>query len=286
MNKNSEKLFVAAKQHILLAAHRGVCGGNIPCNTLASYQIALNQGADFIETDVAISKDGKLYTFHPRMEKPLLFCPRLLANMTSEEIAWQRYVNQDDVPTQFGVQTFDETLEFLKPYDCFINVDKFWTDIPQITEAIYRHNLQDRVLVKTPDKPEYLDLVEKYAPELPFMTVLQDIDNISDDLFKRNINCVGLEMNFSTEDCLLCSDEYIAKLHERGLLIWCNAIIYNYRKQLAAGHSDDISIVGREDEGWGWLIDKKFDIIQTDWLLPLRNYVQKRGLPVKEQRLK
>ena len=58
-----------AKENIIVVAHRGVTGGNIPCNTLASYEIALKQGADMIEVDVSISADGKLFLFHPL--KPL-----------------------------------------------------------------------------------------------------------------------------------------------------------------------------------------------------------------------
>lgn len=54
----------------LLAAHRGVAGGNIPCNTLVAYEIALRQGADIVELDVARSADGVLFVFHPGMERP------------------------------------------------------------------------------------------------------------------------------------------------------------------------------------------------------------------------
>ena len=53
-------LLTSAKQKILIVAHRGSAGGNIPCNTFASYEIALKQGADVIETDVEMSADGKL----------------------------------------------------------------------------------------------------------------------------------------------------------------------------------------------------------------------------------
>lgn len=42
-------LEVAKEKKILVAAHRGVAGGNIPCNSLQAFQIALNQGADIIE---------------------------------------------------------------------------------------------------------------------------------------------------------------------------------------------------------------------------------------------
>ena len=33
--------------------------------------------------------------------------------------------------------------------------------------------------------------------------------------------------------------------------------------------------------GWGWLAEKKFDMIQTDWLLPMRLYFQSKGIKVK-----
>ena len=36
-----------------LVAHRGVCGANVPCNSILAYQIALNQGADVVEIDVS-----------------------------------------------------------------------------------------------------------------------------------------------------------------------------------------------------------------------------------------
>ena len=39
-------LFEKAKENIIVVAHRGVAGGNIPCNTLTAYEIALKQGAD------------------------------------------------------------------------------------------------------------------------------------------------------------------------------------------------------------------------------------------------
>ena len=53
------------KNRALIAAHRGASGGNIPCNTLAAYEIALRQGADIVEIDVAISAEGGHYVFHP-----------------------------------------------------------------------------------------------------------------------------------------------------------------------------------------------------------------------------
>ena len=51
----------SAKKNILVVAHRGAAAGNIPCNTIPAYEAALRQGADMIEIDVDMSRDGKLY---------------------------------------------------------------------------------------------------------------------------------------------------------------------------------------------------------------------------------
>lgn len=71
----------SAKDHVLIVAHRGVSGGNIPCNTMAAYEIALKQGADMLEVDVSCSLDGKLFLFHPLMEHAHLNKPVLLGLM-------------------------------------------------------------------------------------------------------------------------------------------------------------------------------------------------------------
>src|SRR5439155_25260404 len=46
-----------------LIAHRGA-SGYAPEHTMASYQLALDQRADFVEPDLAVSKDGVLICLH------------------------------------------------------------------------------------------------------------------------------------------------------------------------------------------------------------------------------
>ena len=62
-----------------------------------------------------------------------------------------------------------------------------------------------------------------------------------------------------------------------GKLVWVNSIIYDCRAQLAARHSDDTAIAGDCEFGWGWLADKGYDMIQTDWALMLINYLKESG---------
>ena len=58
-----------ARDHKIIVAHRGVAGGNIPCNNIIAYEFALTEGADMIEIDVTKSADDELFIFHPGMEK-------------------------------------------------------------------------------------------------------------------------------------------------------------------------------------------------------------------------
>ena len=137
-----------AKDHKIIVAHRGVSGGNIPCNTMTAYEIALKQGADMIETDLSTTADGELVIFHPKMEPRHLAADVSIPKMTADEVSKLRYVNYDVVPTQFGVERFDDLLENFKGR-CYINIDKFWGNPEAIYRAIKRHGMIDQVLVKS-----------------------------------------------------------------------------------------------------------------------------------------
>lgn len=259
----------------LLAAHRGVCGANIPCNTLAAYAIALQQGADIIELDVSKSLDGELFAFHPGMEPVYLKCGKMISEMTAKEVREVPLLNQDEVPTHYRIPTLEEALAFLKD-KAYINVDKFWTDVEGITACIRRAGVERQAIVKTYLEEDALREVEKFAPDLMFMPMVRHKDESTEMLLKRNINLIGNEVLFDRETDEVISDAYIAEMHRKGLLIWANAIVYNEKDVISAGHTDDVSLTEDPDLGWGWLIRKKVDIIQTDWPLMLKQYIDSR----------
>ena len=259
----------------LLAAHRGVCGANIPCNTLAAYEIALRQGADVIELDVSKSKDGELFAFHPGMEPVYLKCGKMISEMTAAEVREVPLLNQDEVPTHYRTPTLFEALSFLKDR-AYINVDKFWTDVEGIAACIRRAGVEKQVIVKTYLDEDSLSAVEKFAPDLMFMPMIWHKDESTEMLLKRNINLIGNEILFDKDTDEVILDAYIADMHRKGLLIWTNAIVYNEKDVISAGHTDDISLTDDPEKGWGWLLDKKADIIQTDWPLMVRQYIDDR----------
>ena len=256
----------------LLAAHRGVCGANIPCNTLAAYEIALRQGADIIELDVSKSSDGEFFAFHPGMEPVYLKCGKMISEMTAKEVREVPLLNQDEVPTHYRVPSLAEALAFLKDR-AYINVDKFWTDVEGIAACIRRAGVEKQVIVKTFLDEESLSAVEKYAPDLNFMPLVRHKDTATDPLLKRNINLCGCEVLFDKDTDEVISDEYIAAMHKKGLFIWANAIVYDEKDVISAGHTDDVSLTGDPAAGWGFFLDKGVDVIQTDWPLMVRQYI-------------
>ena len=267
-------LFEKAQKNIIIVAHRGACGGNIPCNTMASYETALKQGADMIEVDVSCSKDGKLFLFHPGMEKPHLNKFRNLKMMKFSSIQKLRYVNTDNTETQFGITSFDDFLEQFKGR-CFINIDKFWSNPEKIYNYIKRHAMTDQILVKSKPDKNVFTVLEELCPELAFMPIVSDKHKCHKELMSKNINYVGAEVLFKKESAQVASDKFIEMMHKDGKLVWVNSIIYDYKEQLAAGHSDDTALTESEEIGWGWLADKNFDFIQTDWAMMLIEYLKR-----------
>lgn len=276
-------IFEEAKKRIIITAHRGQSGGNIPPNTIISYDAALAHGADMIEIDASLSADGTLFSFHPRMERAHLGKDCSIPQMTDKEIRELRYINYDRTPTDVGLCTLDEIFERYKGR-CFINVDKFWDHPKEISDLIRKHGMEDQIVVKTAPDKEMLDIIEGYAPEIAYLPIISSDCGLHDMLRSRRINYIGAEVLFADEDSELCSDGYIQKMHRDGKLVWANAIVYSYKKQLAARHSDDTALAGDCEGSWGWLADKQFDIIQTDWTLALKTFLNSTQRLYKQPR--
>jgi glycerophosphoryl diester phosphodiesterase len=266
-----------ADKRILLAAHRGVSGGNIPCNTIAAFEIALRQGADIMELDVQRSSDGQLYVFHEGKEEPhLCTVKNFIKDNVSDAIKYMRYVNQDDDRTQFGVNTLDEVLEYLRG-KCYINLDHCWNFFPEAVACVRRHKVEEQVILKSAPKKQYFDIIAECAPDIIYMPIVSMKDETFELLNSMKLNYAGNEVVFDSMESELASEAYIEKMHRAGKILWVNAIIYKYTVQLAAGMSDDVSLTGDPADGWGKLANMGYDIIQTDWLGMCREYLTATG---------
>lgn len=273
-------IFQAAQDRVLIAAHRGVSGGNIPCNSMPAFRAALAQGADIIELDISCSRDGVLYVFHPGMERVFLLSDRLISDMTHDEVDRLRFVNQDGAPTAWGLERLEDVLAFLRGR-CFVNLDKFWTCPQEIAALVRRLGMQDQVLIKTGNTAGDFRHVEETAWDIPYIVIARDRDDFTDALLRRRMRYIGVEALFDAEEAPIAQREYTQRMQDKGLITWANGIVYDYKAVLSAGHTDDVSVSEDPELGWGWLIDRGFSILQTDWTLALHHYLRQRGRTLK-----
>ena len=263
--------------NVQVVAHRGAAGSNIPCNTIPAFDIALKGGASILEMDLFKSIDGKIFIFHTGKEPYQLNKNIDLTKLDSEEIKKLRLINVDFYPTQWGINSFDDVLEHFKGR-CILNLDRIGDCIPDVINVVKRHNMKEQILLKHAPIPSVLKIIEDVAPDYMFMPIYMEEDNASEIIEKMNINYIGAELVFKTEESPVIQPEYIESMKKSGKALWGNAVLYNYKIPLSAGHTDDVSMIDDPDKGWGWLVDHGFDIIQTDWTYQCCKYLKDRGI--------
>ena len=259
-----------------IAAHRGSCGGNIPPNTSAAYKAALYQGANILEADVARSADGVFYMFHTGSgnEKYYLGIDCAFEDLTSKELDKIHLNNELGKDTLYRLNRLEDILLQFKGR-CIINLDRSWEYWEEIMPMVRKMDMVEQILLKSPCKQEWIEKASAVAPDFAYMPI------INEDImpfYELGGDClpgfIGAELVFATEESPILRDCTVEMLHKDGKIAWGNSIQFSAKKILSAGHNDDISLSGNTDAGWGWLIRHGFDIIQTDWVCALKNYVE------------
>ncbi|MET0754438.1 MAG: glycerophosphodiester phosphodiesterase family protein [Pyrinomonadaceae bacterium] len=130
----------------LIIAHRGA-SALAPENTLAAFQKAIDDGAEGIEFDVQLAKDGVPVVFHDYDLKRTGRREGKVSDFTSEELGnldvgtWFNLKNPHRANEKFSaerVSTFSGLLDFLKDYKGLLYVEmKFaGNDISALVEAV------------------------------------------------------------------------------------------------------------------------------------------------------
>ena len=138
--------------------------------------------------------------------------------------------------------------------------------------------MEDQIVVKSAPSKEVFTVLQEVAPKLPYMPVVRDTHPLHEKLMASSINYIGAEVLFASEEAEVASPAFIEKMHKDDKLIWVNSIIYDCTKQLTAGHSDDTALCQNMDLGWGWLAERGFDMIQTDWTGMMVQYLKEKKL--------
>lgn len=252
------------EKKVLVAAHRGVSGGNIIGNTLPGFNTALQLGADVIEFDVVKSTDGEFFVYHDGTEPFYLHVEQNIKSMSSHQISKLRYYNPANFYSEFGIAKLDDILEEFCD-KTLMNIDRAWDIFPELLDKLDQFNIKDQILIKSPVNKSILSFLNGHDKGYMFMPIIKNYLSISEALHYDQINMVGMEFVTPSRESLLFQDQTVEEIKKLGFFTWVNSITFNESHILYGGLDDNTSIIKGPDQGWGKLIDKGFDVILTDW---------------------
>ncbi|MBZ5751792.1 glycerophosphodiester phosphodiesterase family protein [Metabacillus rhizolycopersici] len=258
----------------LIAVHRGSSMGNIIENTLPAFYAAMQSGADILEIDVVRSSDGKFYLFHDGNERRLLGQDKNIRQMDSVFIESLNYRNNIGQVVNYKVEKLENVLTSLKGSGMLLNLDRSWDDWNTLLPFLDQFDMADQIILKSPVIQSCLSILEQHPVKYPYMPIVKKLDEIDEVLSYEDINLTGMELIAEDRDSVFFQDDIIRGIKERELFIWLNAIVLNHKDVLYAKYDDDQSIIKGPAYGWGKLVEKGCDIIQTDWPSLLDNYRQ------------
>jgi len=129
----------------LVIAHRGLAIDH-PENTLQAFMAGCDAGADILETDVHLSRDGHVIIAHDPTLDRVANLPGLVSDYTAAELATV------DLGGGVGFPTLVDLLEALP--QAKLNIDlKTPAVVPAFVDVIRQMRAQDRVLVASFDEP-------------------------------------------------------------------------------------------------------------------------------------
>jgi glycerophosphoryl diester phosphodiesterase len=147
----------------LIIAHRGA-SALAPENTLAAFEKAISDGAEGIEFDVRLSKDGAVVVFHDATLGRLSDRKNLVSSLSVEELqkidvgSWFNKRRPNDSPENFSgerIPTLPELLDFLKDFTGLIYIELKCREseieklVKAVSAAISDSPLLEQIIVKS-----------------------------------------------------------------------------------------------------------------------------------------
>lgn len=257
-------------EYVWVAAHRGDWI-YAPENSIPALEHAIFFGADMIETDVRLTKDGKIIMMHDYSVDRTTTGTGTVSELTLTEIRNLKLRTGWGGPTDLQVPTLEEYIEIAKD-KILLYLDKAGYDLPgneqghlvkELLKVLKAHGaLEQAVFVL--DWP-YAKAREIFGDDLEkviYCPVIEDkIPNLSAyvDEYIQKLKPVAFQFRMATLD----SETYrqLPKVLNSG----SKAFVAATWKEHTANHNDIVSIFERPSKGWGWLLEQGFSILETNY---------------------
>ena len=277
-----EKLVSGDRDYVFVAMHRGDWR-NFPENSKGAILSAIQLGADIVELDVHMTKDGRFILNHDKTLDRTTTGTGKVHDRTLAEIKQLKMRDKDGKPTDYEVLTLEEALELTRG-KILVNIDKFTAHPREILDAVAAVGALKEVLVKSLHDPDnarkffgpYWKDVER--GELLYMPVIQfcwkkhkkaahDLPLwIAEEPRKASMYEICAD---APEHAAAFGDVIKAKGAPR---LWVNTMW----DELDAGHGDKRALLDA-DGNWGWVLDQGATMLQSDYAAELLVYLMRKG---------
>ena len=199
-------------------AHRGA-SGYVPENTLDSFEKAREMGADGIELDVQLTKDGELVVFHDEKVDRVSDGIGYLKDLSFEELRKLDVSKPvDGYGKRLQVPALREVFELLKDTGMTVNVEikNGIFPYPGIEEKtvslIHEYEMADRIWISSFNH-EAVCRVKKLSPDLKCAFLFGDVMVGPYDYAKK----LGMDALHPAIYHFLHDEDYIKQAHDLGL---------------------------------------------------------------------
>lgn len=131
--------------------HRGA-SAEAPENTLEAFALAIEQGADGIELDVQMTKDGQLVVAHDETIDRVSNGTGAIRNYTLQQLKQFSFHRTHPEYKEAKIPTLEEVLQLIKPSNLLVNIELktgiYWYDGIEkaVVELVQKMGLEDRVI--------------------------------------------------------------------------------------------------------------------------------------------
>ena len=245
-----------ARHNFIVIAHRGD-HQLYPENTLAAYQQAILNGADYVEIDLRTTSDGELVSLHDNTVDRMTNGKGQVKEMSLKQLLGLKIIskNQNDT-TSYCIPTFKQIMD-LCINKIYIYIDFKEADAASTYRMLMQYHMEKQVIIYINKPGQYTDW-RKIYPIMPLMVSLPDSVNNADRLkaytgkFKPDI----LDGNYNGY-----SREMVKFADRSSLPVW-----------------PDAQSATEGPENWNNAIASGLRGLQTDHVPQLVAYLKQRGL--------
>ena len=289
------------RNYVFVTMHRGDWR-HAPENSVDAIKGAIAMGADIVELDVALTKDGEYVLLHDGALDRVSNGKGKSTDLTLAEIRKFRLKGVDGKSvTDYEILTLKEALAITKG-KILVNLDKFPRDPKGIAEYVRSLGMEKEVILKGIFMPDALKkkMKDQWAGvedgTFYFMPIiwLNKADSSASkagvsakktaETAKKSVEMFeawqsqrrmpgAYELCIPKEKPVEVLERLKAMQKDGGPRIWINTLW----DSLCAGHTDERGFGGDPDGSWGWALDQGATMIQTDRPAELLKYLESKG---------